>query len=206
MARRRFTRVAVLVFQDKYLEDPDYTFAIGTDENGFIPTHNTPFSQAWTGNPEVDALNNNKSKATYAEGQAAAKNLEPVFVQDYLRRRTGEWMWDVSAPIYVKGKHWGAFRVGVSKQRVRAAQNSLLLLLSGVFGAFFAVTIGTMYVVVKSAMKPVLELTAAAEQISMGEALDTAIKPSTSDEIGKLTKTIDRLRVSMKAAMSRLGH
>jgi hypothetical protein len=200
-----FTDGAVLVFQDRYLEDPDFTFAIGVDENGYIPTHNTMFSQALTGNPDRDVLNNNKSKADYEEGLKAARNEGDVLVQDYLRRRTGEWMWDVSAPITVKGKHWGAFRVGVSRQRVAAAQRSLLLLLLGVFGAFFVVTIGTMYVVVRSAMKPVVALTASAEQISMGEALDVAIKPSTSDEIGRLTKTIDRLRISMKAAMSRLG-
>ena len=31
------------------------------------------------------------------------------------------------------------------------------------------------------------------------------IKPESDDEIGQLTKTIDRLRLSMKAAMARLG-
>lgn len=200
------TDEAVLVFQDRYFQDPDFTFAIGVDENGYIPTHNTVFSQAFTGNPERDVLNNNKSKADYEEGLRAARNESGVLVQDYLRRRTGEWMWDVSAPITVKGKHWGAFRVGVSKQRVTAAQRSLLALLTGLFAAFFAVTVGTMYLVVRSAMKPVVALTAAAEQVSLGEALDIPIKPATADEIGRLTKTIDRLRVSMKAAMSRLGH
>jgi HAMP domain-containing protein len=54
-------------------------------------------------------------------------------------------------------------------------------------------------------MKPVTALTAAATQISLGEDLDTPIKSTEVDEIGKLTKTIDRLRLSMKAAMSRLG-
>ncbi len=200
------TDSSVLVFQDRFLEDPDFTFAIGVDENGYIPTHNTIFSQAPTGNPERDLLNNNKSKADYEEGLRAARNTGGVLVQDYLRRRTGEWMWDVSAPIQVKGKHWGAFRVGVSKKRVSAAKVSLVGLLTGLFGGFFVVTIGTMYVVVRGAMKPVVALTGAAEQISLGELLETPIKPSTTDEIGRLTKAVDRLRASMKAAMSRLGH
>jgi HAMP domain-containing protein len=39
----------------------------------------------------------------------------------------------------------------------------------------------------------------------MGDGLDTAIKPQSTDEIGQLTKAVERLRVSMKAAMSRLG-
>jgi HAMP domain-containing protein len=62
-----------------------------------------------------------------------------------------------------------------------------------------------MYVVVRRAMRPVLALTNAADQISLGEALDTPIKSESEDEIGLLTKSIDRLRISMKAAMSRLG-
>jgi HAMP domain-containing protein len=200
------TDAAVVVFQDKFLDDQDFTFAIGVDENGYIPTHDTMFSQAPTGNPDRDVLNNNKAKADYEEGLKAARNTEGVLVQDYLRRRTGEWMWDVSAPIDVKGKHWGAFRVGVSKQRVAGLQRGLLLLLAGVFAAFFAITVGSMYLVVQQAMRPVVALTAAAEQISLGEALDVPIKPTTTDEIGRLTKQVDRLRASMKAAMNRLGH
>ncbi len=67
------------------------------------------------------------------------------------------------------------------------------------------VTIGTVFLVVGQAIKPVIGLTEAAEQISLGEGLDMPIKTDSVDEIGQLTKVIDRLRVSMKAAMSRLG-
>ena len=34
---------AVLVFQDKFLEQEDFVFAVGVDENGYLPTHNTRF-------------------------------------------------------------------------------------------------------------------------------------------------------------------
>ncbi len=199
------TDAYVLVFQDKFLDDPDFTFAIGVDENGYIPTHNTIFSQALTGNPERDVLNNNKAKADYDEGLTAARNTEGVLVQDYLRRRTGEWMWDVSAPGYVKGQHWGAFRVGVSKRRADAEVRSLALLLGGLFGLLVLVTAGGIYVVVQRSMRPVVALTRAAEEISLGENLDVPFKAASTDEIGMLTKAVERLRVSMKAAMSRLG-
>ena len=98
---------AVLVFEDQFLFDPDFTFAIVTDDHGYIPTHDTVFSQALTGNAEKDNLNNNKTRGEYPEAVRAAESLQAVLVQDYLRRRTGERMWDVSSPIYVKGKHWG---------------------------------------------------------------------------------------------------
>jgi len=199
------TDASVLVFQDKFLEDPDFTFAIGVDDNGYIPTHNTIFSQAFTGNPERDVLNNNKAKADYEEGLRAARNTGGVLVQDYLRRRTGEWMWDVSAPVYVKGQHWGAFRVGVSKRRAVAEVRSLALLLAGLFAVLVLATAGVIFLVVRRSMRPVVALTHAAEEISLGENMDVPFKATSTDEIGLLTKAVERLRVSMKAAMSRLG-
>jgi HAMP domain-containing protein len=115
-------------------------------------------------------------------------------------------MWDVSSPIHVKGKHWGGFRVGVSMQRIDGRERVLLATLAGYFAVFGLVTIGIMFFVVRRAMRPVLALSARADEISMGEGLENPIKTEAIDEIGQLTKTLDRLRVSMKAAMSRLGH
>src|SRR5512138_2677695 len=104
-------------------------------------------------------------------------------------------MLDFSSPIYVKGKHWGGFRVGVSMERIDARKRALIVTLATMFLVFAVVTIGTMFVVVRR----VVALTAAADQISLGEALDQPIRSGSTDEIGKLTKSIDRLRVSMKA-------
>jgi HAMP domain-containing protein len=200
------TDKAVLVFQDKFLEHEDFLFAVGVDENGYLPTHNTRFQKPVTGDPEKD-LAGNRTKRIFADavGIAAAKNKDPVLVQVYARD-TGEKMWDVSAPIYVKGKHWGGFRVAASMERIAARQRSLLLTLAGIFGIFTIVTVGAIFLLVQMAMRPVVTLTEAAKQISLGEALEATIKPETEDEIGQLTKTIDRLRLSMKAAMQRLGH
>jgi HAMP domain-containing protein len=125
-------------------------------------------------------------------------------VQVY-KRDTGETMWDVSSPIYVKGKPWGGFRIGVSMERIGARQRSLIGSLVVMFQVFALVTIVSMFLVVRRSMQPVVALKHAADQISLGESLDTSIKSSSIDEIGMLTKSIDRLRVSMKAAMSRLG-
>ena len=191
---------------DQYLDDKDFVFAIGVDDGGYIPTHNSKFSQPVTGVPEKDLIGNRSKRiANYGEGLAAAKNLEPSLLQVY-KRNTGETMWDVSSPIFVKGKHWGALRVGVSMERIDAAQRALVFTLVGIFALFFVLTTGTMYIVLRRAMQPVVELTEKAEQISLGEALETPIKSTSIDEIGMLTKAVDRLRSSMKAAMSRLGH
>jgi len=200
-----FTDNAVLVFQDKYLDHEDFLFAVGVDENGYLPTHNTKFQKPLTGDPEKDLVGN-RTKRMFNDpvGAAAAKNLEPTLQQVY-RRDTGETLWDVSSPIWVKGKHWGGFRVGVSMERLEARKRDLLLTLLGMFVLFALVTVGTMFAVVQRAMRPVVDLTRTAEAISIGDALETPIKSTSTDEIGQLTKAIERLRKSMKAAMGRLG-
>jgi methyl-accepting chemotaxis protein len=200
-----FTDRGVLVFQDKFLDHKDFLFAVGVDENGYLPTHNTKFQKPVSGDAAQDlAGNRTKRKFDDPVGIAAARNTEPSLVQVY-QRDTGETMWDVSAPIFVKGKHWGGFRVAVSMARISDRMLILLATLVAAFGVFGVVTLITMFLVVKGAMKPVQALTEAARRISVGEDLDTPIKSDDVDEIGKLTKGIDRLRLSMKAAMSRLG-
>jgi hypothetical protein len=100
---------------DAYLATDDQLFfAVLVDRNGYLPTHNTCFSKPLTGDQEKDKTGN-RTKRIFNDpvGLAAAKNLEPVLVQVY-NRDTGEKMWDVSAPVYLDGEHWGAFRVGYS--------------------------------------------------------------------------------------------
>lgn len=196
---------AVLVFEDKFLEQADFVYAVGVDENGYLPTHNTRYQKPLTGDEEKDLVGN-RTKRIFNDpvGLEAAQNKEPSHVQVY-KRDTGETMWDVSSPIYVKGKPWGGFRIGVSMERIAARQKSLILSLVVMFQIFAFVTIVSMFLVVRRSMRPVVALTHAADQISLGESLDTSIKSASIDEIGMLTKSIDRLRVSMKAAMSRLG-
>jgi HAMP domain-containing protein len=196
---------AVLVFQDKFLDHEDFVYAVGVDVNGYLPSHNTRYQKPLTGDADKD-LSGNRTKRIFNDpvGLAAVQNREPTLLQVYARD-TGETMWDVSSPIHVKGKHWGGFRIGVSMERIEARKKDLLLSLFVIFQVFALVTIATMFVVVRRAMRPIVELTRAADQISMGEGLETPLKSSSADEIGALTKAIDRLRVSMKAAMSRLG-
>jgi methyl-accepting chemotaxis protein len=199
-----FADKAVLVFQDKYLDSEDFVFAVGVDENGYLPTHNTRYQKALTGDPAQDLVGN-RTKRVFNDpvGAAAAKNVEASLKQVY-KRDTGETMWDVSSPIHVKGKHWGGFRIGVSMARIETRQRALLVQLFAIFTAFALVTIVTVFLVVQRSMRPVKVLTEAAEGISMGEGLDTAIKTESVDEIGQLTRAVERLRVSMRAAMSRL--
>src|SRR5262249_43124023 len=150
------------------------------------------------------AGNRTKRKFWTPMHQNAAKNLDPILVQPYLRD-TGENAWDVSSPIFVKGRHFGAFRVAVSLDSIAAHKRTLMLQLGVVFGFLAIVTIGFIFVMLRRSMRPLEHLTTLASEISTGENLDKPIRPTTNDEIGQMAKSLNRLRASLQAAMGRLG-
>ncbi|HET7504698.1 MAG TPA: HAMP domain-containing protein [Kofleriaceae bacterium] len=201
-----YTDRVVLGFQDKILESsPDFLYAVGGDLNGYTPTHDSRFQRPLTGDRSKD-LSGNRTKRKFwtPTHQKAAANLEPVLVLPYLRD-TGESAWDVSSPIYVKGRHFGAFRVAVSVDSIARHKRALLLQLVVVFGFLAIVTIGFIFMMLRRSMRPLEHLAALATEISTGEGLDKPIKPVTIDEIGQMAKSLNRLRASLAAAMGRLG-
>ncbi|MGL4406921.1 MAG: methyl-accepting chemotaxis protein [Zoogloea sp.] len=112
----RFDALADRIFpaiQERLLEtQPDMVYAIGTDRNGYVPTHNKRFSQALTGDYAKDFVGN-RTKRIFDDpvGKQCGKHQMPFLIQTY-RRDTGEIMHDISAPVYVNGRHWGGFRIG----------------------------------------------------------------------------------------------
>jgi HAMP domain-containing protein len=201
-----YTDRTVVSFEDRLLESsPDFLYAVGGDMNGYTPTHNSKFQKALTGDRAKDLVGNRgKRKFWTAMHQNAARNLEPYLVQPYLRD-TGEAAWDVSAPIFVKGRHFGAFRVAVSKDSIAAHKRTLLIQLVVVFGFLAVITIGFIFLMLRRSMRPLEHLASLANEISTGEGLDRPIRPSSSDEIGMMAKSLNRLRASLQAAMGRLG-
>ncbi|HXV19943.1 MAG TPA: HAMP domain-containing protein, partial [Desulfuromonadales bacterium] len=109
----------ILGIQDTFLEeDSMLVFAVLVDRNGYLPTHNSRYSLPLTGDPEKDKLGNRTKRlfndetglpAARYDGKDGNKILRQVYKRD-----TGETMWDITAPVYVKGKHWGGFRIGFS--------------------------------------------------------------------------------------------
>ncbi|EKE69902.1 methyl-accepting chemotaxis protein [Gallaecimonas xiamenensis] len=91
-------------------------YAGAVDINGYFPTHNRQFSQPLTGNKEKD-IASNRTKRIFNDrtGSRCGNHTEPFLLQTY-KRDTGEVMHDVSAPIYVRGQHWGGFRIGYLSQ------------------------------------------------------------------------------------------
>ena len=109
----RYTDDHVQPIQEEWLSShPALVYLIISDENGYVPTHNEVFSQPLTGDPEVDiAKNRTKRIFTDRVGQSVGKHKEPFLIQTY-RRDTGELMFDLSVPLFIKGQHWGGVRAG----------------------------------------------------------------------------------------------
>jgi len=94
-------------------------YAVLVDKHGYLPTHNLRYSQPLTGNMANDLVNN-RTKRIFNDktGLAAAKSVAPFLLQRY-QRDTGETMVDLSVPVYVRGMHWGAVRLGFRASETR---------------------------------------------------------------------------------------
>ncbi len=103
---------------DGFLEvDPDVVFCVATDLNGWLPVHNPKYSMKPGDDPGWNESHcRNRRIFDDRTGLAAARNLEEIYVQTYERKMGGDTvvlMKDVSTPIRVRGRHWGAVRVGM---------------------------------------------------------------------------------------------
>ncbi|WP_371926561.1 methyl-accepting chemotaxis protein [Pseudomonas sp. PB105] len=95
-------------------------FAIACTPQGYVPTHNKAFSQALTGDAQVDAVQNRtKRKFEDRTGIRCGSHQQAVLLQTYTRD-TGELMHDLSVPIMVLGRHWGGLRLGYKPEGAKA--------------------------------------------------------------------------------------
>ena len=114
-----FTDVLLPPVQEPVLEENNFIIYAGAvDLNGYFPTHNKKFSKPMTGDYDTD-LAKSRTKRIFDDptGSRCGKNTESFLLQTY-KRDTGEVMHDLSAPIYVNGKHWGGFRIGYKAEDV----------------------------------------------------------------------------------------
>jgi len=96
-------------------------YALAVDNRGYAPAHNGKFSLRPTGQREHDLVHcRNKRIFDDPVGARLAANRQPFLFQTYLRD-TGEVINDLSMPVEIGGKHWGAVRIGFDSALMRAA-------------------------------------------------------------------------------------
>ena len=199
-----YTDKAVLGIIDEFLLDESVVFAVPVDINGYLPTHNTRYQQPITGDVDKDRVGN-RTKRVFNDpvGLKAAQNEERGFLQIY-HRDTGKVMWDVSSPIYVKGKHWGGFRIGLSLDVIERAKNDLMKHLLIVMGVILVVSSIVTHVAVNFALAPLRQLTGVAQNLADAKNLDQEIPVTRKDEIGRLQAVLERLRLSMLVVLKKM--
>ncbi len=195
---------AILALQDEFLKDESVVYAVAVDSNGYLPTHNTRYQQPISGDKQQDLLGN-RTKRIFNDpiGLKAARNTEAAFQQIY-HRDTGETIWDISTPIHVKGQHWGGFRIGFSLQKTEAAKAALKSTLIAIMAGILLISLLMVFLVVNRTLQPLTHFTRIAGELADGK-VERKIEVRGRDELAKLADVLERLRVSLKAAMDRLN-
>ncbi|HEX6735206.1 MAG TPA: methyl-accepting chemotaxis protein [Azonexus sp.] len=100
------------LYDDLLRQVPGLTYSLAVDSNGYAPAHNGVFSNPPSGDPAVD-LTKCRHKRIFNDpvGIKLAKNQKSSLFQTYVRD-TGEILNDLSMPILLDGRHWGAVRIG----------------------------------------------------------------------------------------------
>lgn len=107
-------RLITPLIDDVLAFDGKVVFCAPVDVNGYLPTHNSKFSKPQGADPTWNAANcRNRRMFNDRVGLGAGKNQKPFLVQTYMRDMGGTFvpMVDVSAPLMVKGRHWGGLRL-----------------------------------------------------------------------------------------------
>jgi methyl-accepting chemotaxis protein len=100
------------MYDDLLRDVPGMAYSLAVDNKGYAPAHNGVFSNPPTGDPAID-ITKSRHKRIFNDpvGLKLAQNQKASLFQTYVRD-TGEILCDLSMPIVIGGRHWGAVRVG----------------------------------------------------------------------------------------------
>ncbi len=96
--------------------DPRIVFCVAWAKGGYLPTHNPNYRLPQGKDPVWNNANcRNRRLFSDRAVKKVAANIKPFLLQTYRRDMGGGnfvLMKDLSSPIIVRGRHWGAFRMG----------------------------------------------------------------------------------------------
>jgi methyl-accepting chemotaxis protein len=96
--------------------DPRIVFCVAWARGGYLPTHNPNYRLPQGPDPVWNNANcRNRRLFNDRAVKKVGANTKPFLLQTYRRDMGGGnfvLMKDLSSPIFVKGRHWGAFRMG----------------------------------------------------------------------------------------------
>jgi methyl-accepting chemotaxis protein len=113
----RFTDHLLPPIQDPLQQsDPRIVFCVAWAKGGYLPTHNPNYRQPQGKDPVWNAAHcRNRRIYNDRAVKKVAHNTKRFLLQTYRRNMGGGnfmLIKDLSAPIFVRGRHWGSFRIG----------------------------------------------------------------------------------------------
>jgi methyl-accepting chemotaxis protein len=207
-----FTDANLSKIQDPFLNDKVVIYAVSQDINGYVPTHNNVYPKS--GVFEAGGIGDNpaRSKRIFNDevGLACSQNTEPYLLQVYVRGDTGETMWDISSPIYVNDRHWGAFRIGFSMEETN---RQIAVARGQIMGGVAALTIALLFLIIYITNRitdTVKRLEIQADRIASGDFTAIDLETTSKDEIGNLMRSfvnmVDKLRDLVERTSRSVGN
>ncbi len=202
-----YTDSAFLRTQDEFLRDPEVIYAVTADQGGYVPTHNGPFQKSLY-NPDNENrsknLVRNRSKRIFTDKvmKACIANKKSGFIQVYKMVNTNKTYLDVSSPVYVAGKRWGVFRIGVSLEQIDIQLTKVrkMFIIGGlIMLASFVVL--TILIVNQMILSKVRKISIKIEHIAQGDLTNRA-NVKGIDEIGQMLSNINTMSENLDRIIS----
>jgi methyl-accepting chemotaxis protein len=108
-----FDSVFQNVFDNFIQVNSEFIYSVLVDRSGYIATHHRKVSQMMVGDFTVDNAQSRNRRIFFdtRSEQRRATHEKPFLMQTYVRD-TGEILNELSIPVYVEGRHWGALIMG----------------------------------------------------------------------------------------------
>ncbi|WP_415887560.1 methyl-accepting chemotaxis protein [Neptuniibacter sp. QD29_5] len=105
------------VFDAFVQRNSEFIYSVLVDKNGYIGTHHRKVSNPLTGDFIVDNAQSRNRRIFFntRSEQRRATQTQPFLLQTYVRD-TGEILNELSIPVFVDGRHWGALIMGFDPQ------------------------------------------------------------------------------------------
>ncbi len=128
--------------EDQFLLDKELEFAILMDKNGYVPIHNSKYSQPPTNNYARDVIYS-RSQRIFSAYEGIKKILSyngDSAIKELYKRDTGEMIWNIGAPVRLYGQQWGTFLIGVNLTQIDKIKNQMLVLIIITMTLILAIT------------------------------------------------------------------
>jgi methyl-accepting chemotaxis protein len=118
-----FIKEMIPLYEASKEKIPDAIYILAIDKKGYLPAHQAAFSQPMTGNPAHDLLHSRHQRIFFTNESEKRRctHTETMLMQTYMRD-TGQILNDLSMPIFIDGRHWGALIIGFDPKVMFAAK------------------------------------------------------------------------------------